>query len=75
MSDLNRIFFLHSDENRSNIPVVLLAGVLAILATIGILKLIFHLEMAQFPASTFLAGKSHIASVVQMLTVFGSVSV
>jgi len=72
MSDPNRSFFLHSDANKSNIPVILLAGILAILATIGILKLIFDLERAYCPASTFLAGKSNISSAIQMLTVFAA---
>ena len=72
MSDPDRIFFLHSDENKSNIPVILLAGILAILATAGILKLVFDLEMARCPPSTFLAGKSNISSAIQMLTVFAA---
>ena len=72
MSDPNRSFFLHSDANKANIPVILLAGVLAILATIGILKLIFDLGRGHCPASTFLAGRSNIAAAVQMLTVFAA---
>ena len=70
MSDSNRSFFLHSDANKANIPVILLAGVLAILATVGILELAFDLERAHCPASTFLAGRSNIAAAIQMLTVF-----
>ena len=72
MSDPNRSFFLHSDANKANTPVELLAGVLAILATIGILKLVFDLGRAHCPASTFLAGRSNIAASIQMLTVFAA---
>lgn len=72
MSEANRSFFLHSDTNRANTPVILLAAALAILATIGILKFVFDLEMGRCPSSTFLAGKPNIAAAIEMLTVFAA---